>query len=219
MDIRNQDANKSNDNFNILNEVTRKAVHLSVLLIPIGYHVLKFPLSLIQMCLLGVLCFFVPMEIYRLKINPNMWINFITRPSEKKEPANYVITTAIWLLIILGVEVFYSIIIAELALVATVLGDSIAAIIGKGIGTHRLPFTSKKTIEGYISGLIGTYIIGVVFLLTINEFSLLFPLLPTIAWGVFDFFEDLPWYFADNIFHPLITLLLASLLSLFGLRI
>jgi len=219
MDIKNQDVKNPSENFNILNEITRKAVHLSVLLIPIGYHILKFPLDFIQMCLLGALCFFVPMEIYRLKINPDTWINYITRPSEKNEPANYVLTTAIWLLVLLGVDVFYSIIIAELALIATVLGDSIAAIVGKGIGTHRLPFTQKKTIEGYISGLLGTYIIGAVFLLTINEFSLYFPLLPTIAWGVFDFFEDLPWYFADNIFHPLVTLVLAFLLSLLKIKV
>ena len=219
MVTENQDTENSDENFHLLNEISRKAVHLSVLLIPIGYHVLKFSLSLIQTCLLGVVCLFIPMEIYRLKFNPNTWINYITRPSEKKEPANYVITTAIWLLIILGAEIFYSIIIAELALVATVLGDSIAAIVGKGLGKHKLPFTSKKTIEGYISGLFGTYIIGVLFLLAINEFSLFFPLIPTVAWGSFDFIEDLPWYFADNIFHPLITVFLAIFLSLLGIKI
>ena len=54
-------------------------------------------------------------------------------------------------------------IIAELALVATVLGDSAAALIGKGLGKHRLPFTVRKTIEGYIGGLLFTYVIGLLF--------------------------------------------------------
>ncbi len=206
--------------FNFLNELGRKAVHLSVLIIPFAYHVLQIDLWFIQLSLFGVLCFFIPMEYYRLKINPSTWLNFITRESEKNYPANYLPSTLIWLLVLLGVGNFYSMIIAELALVATVLGDSAAALIGKGLGKHRLPYTTSKTIEGYIGGLLSTYVIGLIFLFIIGVQGsdlFIFPLLPTSAIAIFDFFEDLPFWAADNLFHPLITLIFGYILSLLNL--
>ena len=160
------------------------------------------------------------MEYYRLKINPSTWLNFITRESEKKYLANYLPSTLIWLIVLLGVGHLYSMIIAELALVATVLGDSAAALIGKGLGKHRLPFTIRKTIEGYIGGLLFTYVIGLVFLFIIGvQGSDLFivPLLPTAAIAIFDFFEDLPFWAADNLFHPLITLIFSYIFTLLHL--
>jgi dolichol kinase len=201
--------------FNFLNELVRKSVHLSVIIIPFAYHVLLFPLWFIQLALLGVLLFFLPMELYRLKINPKTWINFITREAEKDEPANYILTTLIWLLVLLGVDWFYPIQIAELALVATVLGDSAAALIGRGLGKHPLPFTKEKTLEGYIGGVTFTYIFGFLFLMIIGmtgSLLLLLPILPAIVIAFFDFFEDLPFWAADNLFHPLITLILAFFL-------
>ena len=200
--------------FNFLNELVRKSVHLSVLVIPFGYHVLKIELWFIRLALLGVLIFFVPMELYRLKINPKTWLNYITREAEKDEPANYILTTLIWLIVLLGVEWLYPMEIAELALVATVLGDSAAALIGRGIGKHRLPYTEGKTIEGYIGGVIFTYLIGWIFLFLIGSVSYFLPILPAVTIAFFDFFEDLPFWAADNLFHPLITLGLAYLLIL-----
>ncbi|MHA1976828.1 MAG: diacylglycerol/polyprenol kinase family protein [Candidatus Hodarchaeales archaeon] len=203
-----------NHEFNFLNELGRKAVHLSVLIIPFSFHVLKIELWFIQLSLFGVLCFFVPMELYRLKVNPKTWLNFITREAEKEEIANYIPSTMIWLVVLLGVDWFYSMEIAELALVATVLGDSVAALIGRGVGQQRLPFTKKKTIEGYLGGVISTYLFGFAFLYIIGMPSLVLPLLPTLAIAIFDFFEDLPYWAADNLFHPLITLFLAYILIL-----
>ncbi len=206
--------------FNFLNELGRKAVHLSVLIIPFVFHVLQIKLWFIQLSIFGALCFFIPMEFYRLRINPSTWLNFITRESEKEGFANYLPSTLIWLIVLLGVGYFYSMIIAELALVATVLGDSAAALIGRGLGKHRLPFTQGKTIEGYIGGLAFTYISGFIFLFIIGvQGSDLFivPLLPTIAVAIFDFFEDLPFWAADNLFHPLITLILGYILTLLNL--
>ncbi|MHA1994746.1 MAG: diacylglycerol/polyprenol kinase family protein [Candidatus Hodarchaeales archaeon] len=206
-----------NNEFNFLNELGRKAVHLTVLIIPFSYHVLKIKLWFIQLSLFGVLCFFIPMELYRLKVNPRTWLNYITREAEKDEVANYIPSTLIWLAVLLGVYWFYSMEVAELALVATVLGDSAAALIGKGLGQHRLPFTKEKTIEGYLGGVVFTYIFGFAFLSIIGMPSLLLPLLPTVAIAFFDFFEDLPFWAADNLFHPLITLILAYILVLMGI--
>ena len=199
-----------------LNELVRKSVHLTVFAVPLAYHWLNLKLWFIQLVLLLIVCvWFIPMEIYRLKINPNTWVNYITRSAEKEGVANYVLSAVIWLIVLLGVSFkLYAIEIAELALVATVMGDSAAAIIGRGIGRKQLPFTKRKTVEGYIAGIVGTYLIGFGFLFAIGEPNLFLPILPTIALGVFDFFEDLPWYFADNIFHPLITLLLAIILRI-----
>ncbi len=206
-----------NQEFHFLNELGRKAVHLSVLIIPFSYHVLNIELWFIQLSLFGVLCFFLPMELYRLKINPRTWINYITREAEKDEPANYILTTLTWLIVLLGVYWFYSMEVAELALVATVLGDSAAALIGRGVGQHRLPFTRDKTVEGYFGGVFFTYLFGFVFLYLIGSPSFVLPLLPAITVAIFDFFEDLPYWAADNLFHPLITLLFAYVLTLIGI--
>lgn len=206
-----------NHEFNFLNELGRKAVHLTVLIIPFSYHVLKIELWFIILSLFGVLCFFIPMELYRLKVNPRTWLNFITREAEKDEVANYIPSTLIWLAVLLGVYWFYSMEIAELALLATVLGDSAAALIGKGVGQHRLPLTKEKTIEGYLGGVVFTYIIGFAFLYIIGMPSLILPLLPAVAIAIFDFFEDLPYWAADNLFHPLITLALAYISIILGI--
>ncbi|MFX0085070.1 MAG: hypothetical protein ACFFAU_05290 [Candidatus Hodarchaeota archaeon] len=197
------------------NELGRKSVHLSVFGVPLAYHWLKIPLWFIQLALLLTVCvWFIPMEIYRLRINPNTWVNYITRSTEKEGIANYLITTLVWFIVLLGVSLeFYIIEIAELALVATVMGDSAAAVIGRGIGKINLPFTKRKSVEGYIAGILVTYLVGLGFLYIIGLPDIFLPLLPTVAWGFFDFFEDLPWYFADNIFHPLITLILAIALK------
>lgn len=209
----------STDDFSFINELGRKAVHLVVLAIPVAYHWLQFEILIIQLTLLGALIVFLPLEFYRLKINPSTWINYITRQSEKNEPANYILTTATWFFVMLGVNVFYSMELAEIAIVASHLGDSAAALIGSGIGRVRLPLTKKKTVEGYFSGLIGTYFFGFVFLLIFAVPSLLLPLIPTIMVGIFDFFEDLPFWAADNIFHPVLTVLLASILNIAGISI
>ncbi|MFX0205739.1 MAG: phosphatidate cytidylyltransferase [Candidatus Hodarchaeota archaeon] len=201
------------DDFSFINELGRKAVHLSVLAIPLAYHWMQIKLWFIQFALLAIVLFFIPLEIYRLKINPSTWINYITRQSEKKEPANYILTTAVWLIALLGVNFLYSMEIAELAIIATHLGDSVAALLGRGIGRKQLPFTKQKTVEGYFAGIVGTYIIGFSFLLIVGIPSFFLPILPTIAIAIFDFFEDLPFWAADNLFHPMLTLILAIILD------
>ncbi|MFX0171229.1 MAG: diacylglycerol/polyprenol kinase family protein [Candidatus Hodarchaeota archaeon] len=201
------------DDFSFINELGRKAVHLSVLAIPLAYHWMQIALWFIQLSLLAIVLFFIPLEVYRLKINPSTWINYITRQSEKNEPANYILTATVWLIALLGVNFLYSMEIAEMAIIATHLGDSIAALLGRGIGRKRLPFTKKKTIEGYLAGIFGTYIVGFLFLLIIGVPSFILPILPTIVIAIFDFFEDLPFWAADNLFHPMLTLILAIILD------
>ncbi|MFX0052671.1 MAG: hypothetical protein ACFE8U_15440, partial [Candidatus Hermodarchaeota archaeon] len=75
------------------------------------------------------------------------------------------------------------------------------------------PFTKKKTIEGYLAGIFGTYIVGFLFLLIIGVPSFILPILPTIVIAIFDFFEDLPFWAADNLFHPMLTLIFAIILD------
>jgi dolichol kinase len=201
------------DDFRFINELGRKAVHLTVLAIPLAYHWIHIELWFIQLSLLAIVLFFIPLEVYRLKINPSTWINYITRQSEKNEPANYILTATVWLIALLGVDFLYSMEIAEMAIIATHLGDSIAALLGRGIGRKRLPFTKKKTIEGYLAGIFGTYIVGFLFLLIIGVPSFILPILPTIVIAIFDFFEDLPFWAADNLFHPMLTLILVIILD------
>jgi len=222
---------QSSDEFKFLNEVGRKAVHLSVWTIPLAYHLIMPALGLssdtslfiIQISLLGFLCFFVPLEVYRIKFNPNTWINHFTRSSEKDRPANYILTAAVWLVLLLGVNFFYEMEVVELVLITTVMGDSAAALVGKGIGRVRLPLTEEKTIEGFIAGILTNYLIGLCFLVLVwlnlsssyqVWFIYILPLIPTIVWGLLDFFEDLPWYLADNLFNPPLATIVIALLEL-----
>lgn len=207
---------QTRSDFKFLNELGRKSVHLFVLIIPLSYHWLNIELWVIQLALLATLVVFIPLEIYRLKINPNFWLNYLTRQAEKSEPANYVLVSIAWFVILLGVNAFYTIEMAEMAIVATHLGDSLAALVGRGIGKKRLPLTESKTIEGYIAGVLGTYGVGWAFLLWVGLPSLLLPVLPALAVGLFDFFEDLPWYASDNLIHPGITVIAISLLVPFA---
>ncbi|MFX0051730.1 MAG: hypothetical protein ACFE8U_10620, partial [Candidatus Hermodarchaeota archaeon] len=100
--MENQD--QTPDDFSFFNELGRKAVHLSVLAIPLAYHWIKIDLWFIQLSLLAIVLFFIPLEVYRLKINPSTWINYITRQSEKNEPANYILTATVWIIALLGVD-------------------------------------------------------------------------------------------------------------------
>ncbi|MHA2246558.1 MAG: diacylglycerol/polyprenol kinase family protein [Candidatus Hodarchaeales archaeon] len=224
------DETKRNDpeEFNFFNELVRKTVHLSVWIIPLAYHWLKLDLWFIQLALAGSLFILIPLEFYRVKINPNSWIQayvykYITRASEKEGPANYILTTTIWLVLLLGVGVefagetwngFYSMEIAELVLVTTVMGDSAAALMGKAVGRMRLPLTKNKTVEGFMGGMITCYLIGFVFLSLVSLPPILLPLIPTIVWCCFDFFEDLPWYLADNLFSPTIAAVIIAVLEI-----
>jgi dolichol kinase len=220
---------QSSDEFRFYNELGRKAIHLSVWAIPLAYHII-FPaldlssatsLFIIQISLFGFLCFFVPLEVYRIKLNPNTWI------TEKERPANYIFTAAVWLVLLLGVKFFYEMEVVELVLITTVMGDSAAALVGKGIGRTRLPLTEEKTIEGFIAGILTNYLIGLCFLVLVwvnlsSSYQLWFiyilPLIPTIVWGLLDFFEDLPWYLADNLFNPpLATLFIIVLVLILSL--
>ncbi|MFW9854540.1 MAG: diacylglycerol/polyprenol kinase family protein [Candidatus Thorarchaeota archaeon] len=208
---------KTSSDFNFFNELSRKSVHLFVLIIPLAYHVLNFELWIIQLGLLATLLVFIPLEFYRLRINPDFWLNYLTRQAEKTEPANYVLVSIVWFLILLGVNFFYSIEMAEMAIVATHLGDSLAALVGRGLGKNRLPLTEGKTIEGYIAGVIGTYTVGWIFLLWLGIPSLLLPVVPALAVGLFDFFENLPFWAADNLIHPWVTVLVIFAFDMIGI--
>jgi dolichol kinase len=203
--------------FNFLNELGRKSVHLFVLIIPLAYHWLNIELWVIQFALLATLVVFIPLEFYRLKINPDFWLNYLTRQAEKTEPANYVLVSIAWFVILLGVNTLYSIEMAEMSMVATHLGDSLAALVGRGIGKYRLPLTKGKTIEGYVAGILGTYGVGLIFLIWLGIPSLLLPVLPALAVGFFDFFEDLPFWAADNLIHPGITVVIIFIFDSIGI--
>jgi dolichol kinase len=219
------DKNHDSEEFKFLNELGRKSIHITVWAIPLAYHLvmpglgisLNDALLIIRLALLGFFCLFIPLEIYRIKFNPNTWINHFTRASEKDGPANYILTATVWLVLLLGVNVFYEMEVAELVLITTVMGDSAAALIGKGIGRNKLPLTDRKTIEGFLAGLITNYAFGFGFLLVVWDLCLptiILPIIPTIVWGLFDFLEDLPWYLADNLFTPPIAAIIIALLEL-----
>jgi len=193
-------------------ELERKSSHLVVLIFPVSLHCLHLKLGLIQLVLLISVITILFIELYRIRINKNFFINRFTRDKEKTEIAVYLYNTTIWFLIFLSAN-YYDFAIAELAILSTHLGDGAAAIIGKSVGKYRLILTKHKTWEGFFAGVIVTLFTGGIFLLTIGYMDKLWwVIIPGCVVGILDFFEGLPTWAGDNILNPLVSL--AILLTL-----
>jgi dolichol kinase len=79
-------------------------------------------------------------------------------------------------------------------LIAT-LSDAAAALIGRGLGKHKVkcPNSSEKTIEGFIAGVVLSYIIGLIFV------GPIYAIIGAIIFFLTDYF---PTVTADNILNP-----------------
>ncbi|MFW9824477.1 MAG: diacylglycerol/polyprenol kinase family protein [Candidatus Thorarchaeota archaeon] len=99
-------------------------------------------------------------------------------------------------------------ILASVALITTG-ADAAACLIGKKYGTHKLRKDSNKTIEGFITGGVSTFLI-VLLMLTIYHVWMLVSLVKiflmaivsTVLFLFVDFFET---HISDNILNPILT--------------
>ena len=51
--------------------------------------------------------------------------------------------------------------IAVISMLVSALGDAAAALVGMRFGTHHMPFTEKKSLEGLFAGFSVTFIVAV----------------------------------------------------------
>jgi len=175
-------------------ELVRKGIHLFALVIPVGYYLVPFPISI---SVLGF-CAAVSLAIDISRFNNwPLWrllssvLTPIIRDHEIKggfTGASYILSTSAVTIALFPKE------IAIAAITFIIVGDIAAALVGRTWGRHRL--VGKKSVEGSLACLMSLILI-----------SFFIPGLPTLA-GIFGAFtatvaEALSIRIDDNLTVPL----------------
>ena len=141
-------------------ELWRKATHLGAMVIPGGYYLLA--LSKIQMLaiMVPVTLLMVLIDISRLR-NWRFWNRFACRIGGKmvrdhETAGDFTGATYILLSVCLTVAM-YSKPVAVAALLFIIVGDTLAALVGRKFGRHRF---GRKTVEGSLGCLAGTLLVA-----------------------------------------------------------
>jgi dolichol kinase len=213
--ISNQKFSPSAQPQSLSREMARKAFHSFVLSIPIGHHIFWVPLGIVVLVFAFILLLYIPIELARLRM-PNFILNRVVRKSEEDKIANYIPTTIVWFGLTLGAYLnVYPFEYAEAAIIATVIGDAAAAIVGKSFGTHQLIFTEKKTVEGAIAGFLVTWIVSSTFLALVQiDFAPILGLGIALVFLLTDLRENPPTdLLCDNILNPILGTIVVTLVA------
>ena len=181
-----------------INELFRKAIHISNIIIPFGYlYIFQDKIEmLVILSFFLILCFFI--ELARKKndnvlIFFNNYFRFMMRENEKEGA----LTGATWVFVgalftILLIPAPFSI----LSLLFLSVGDTFAALIGMQFPYLKL---GEKTLSGSIAGFIACLISGLIIDIHISNDVLIF--------GAFMamFIEIMPLSFDDNVTIPIFS--------------
>ncbi|HZI89799.1 MAG TPA: hypothetical protein VFD83_05040 [Candidatus Polarisedimenticolia bacterium] len=141
-------------------ELKRKAIHLASLSIPIAYYLSPPTWGRIwERALLASVILSLAIEVFRLH-NPrirNIFRHFFGEIVRNHEDASLLGSTYLLIAMLLTLHLFEKP-VAVLALAFLVLGDTVAAIVGKSIGTHRL--LGGKTIEGTVACFVMCFVLS-----------------------------------------------------------
>jgi len=143
----------------MFNEIKRKLFHLVGLAIPIGYYIINDK-SKALIIMVMVTAIYFTFEILR-RINPKFEklfiLNFadIMRPEERKT----ITATGFYLLSSILTIALFSKTVAIISLLFLILGDSNAALVGKGWGRIKI---LSKTLEGSLACFITCFLIAFV---------------------------------------------------------
>jgi dolichol kinase len=187
-------------------ELMRKATHMGALVIPVGYYILRLDKTEMLMIMVPITVLMILIDVSRLR-QWLFWRAFagkIISPIIRHHEMSGDFTGATYILLSVCLTVaLYDKPIAMAALAFVIVGDSLAAVVGRRIGRHKL---ANKSIEGSLGCLAGTAVVAV-----------LVPDLPLMA-GLFGAVtattvEALPWHIDDNITVPILSGLLMTLFS------
>jgi dolichol kinase len=132
-------------------ELKRKAIHLASLTIPIAYYLSPRSWTRTwERILLASVILSLAIEVFRLH-NPrirNVFRHFFGELLRNHEEASLLGSTYLLIAVLLTLHLFDKP-VAVLALGFLILGDTVAAIVGKSIGKHRL--LGGKTVEGSLA--------------------------------------------------------------------
>ena len=188
----------------LLQEISKKAIHIIILIALIGYAIIEnqFSQQTALMALVALLMLFILLEYFRLELN---WkIPFFSQFIRSKERDRmfgvvYFLSATIICLAVFDFR------IALAALLMTVFGDMLAAIVGKKYGTTLL--FRNKTAVGSITELVVNLIVGFAVLINFTNVYviLVMALTATIVEIVVDELDD-------NLLVPLISGFIGQLL-------
>ena len=138
-------------------ELKRKAIHLGSLAIPIGYYASPAAWSRTwERTLLAAVIVSLAIEVFRLN-HPrtrNVFRHFFGGLLRDHEEASLLGSTYLLIAVLLTLHLFEKQ-VAVLALSFLIIGDTVAAIVGKWIG--RITVFGGKTLEGTVSCLVTCY--------------------------------------------------------------
>lgn len=201
------------DNISYTAELQRKGIHLCSLLIPLGAWFLpRLETVLILVAMLFVSVLF---DLERSRPGPagrliNHWLGFMIRPHEREARGNSVpLAGSTWML--LSAVITFAIFpkpIAVAAFAMLILCDTVAALVGRRLGTIRFGPKGKS-----VEGTAAFFAMGVAVVAVVPGI----PLWIGIAGAaVAATAEALPWDWDDNLTVPLLSGLAMSLLMLAG---
>jgi len=137
-------------------EIGRKAVHVSAILIPIGYYVLAEPLGRSILIILTVVSFLIDgLRLNQPRVRTFFFL-FFGRLVRDHERYNLLGATYLLLSSLICVYAFEKP-VAVAALAFLILGDTVAALVGKSIGRVRV---FGKTVEGSAACFAACLVVG-----------------------------------------------------------
>jgi dolichol kinase len=187
-------------------ELARKLTHLGALSIPAGYYSLGLSKLAALAILIPIFLFVLAVDISRLR-NRGLWRSFIGQAfkamiRKHEQMGDFTGATYILLAACCTIALFDKpVAIAALAFI--IVGDSLAAIIGRRFGRHRY---GHKSLEGSLACLAGTVLVALVTPHLAVPVGLLGALAATV-------FEAFPLGTDDNVTVPILSGLVMSLMQ------
>ncbi|MDR1260034.1 MAG: hypothetical protein LBJ68_01480 [Endomicrobium sp.] len=184
-------------------EIKRKGIHFATLLYVLGYWYFSKTIVISGLILLiAVIAFLEFLRFKIIKLNNFFKTNFkgYYRNEETNKVSGLIGTLSGALLTILMFSNRHIVLASFLYLV---FGDSLAALVGKSFGKHRIIFT-KKTLEGTLACFFACFFIGIFI------FNLQFAFIGAIISAIV---EAIPWKINDNFWMQILNALFLTLLS------
>lgn len=193
------EKNSEQNQISFRSELIRKATHMGALIFPAGYYLLGLSHSTMLKIMIPLAAFMILIDISRLR-QWRFWTGFAYHIGGKiirghEYAGDFTGATYILVTVCLTVALF-SKPIAIAALAFIVIGDTLAALIGRKLGRHK--FANGKSLEGSLGCFLGTLI--VVLLAPNLAFSVLL-----IGAVVATVVEALPLGIDDNVTVPLLS--------------
>ncbi len=190
---------ESEDQISFLQEVERKATHMFALVIPAGYQILGLSKGDMLTIMVPIAIFTIAVDISRLR-NGWLWrtifrhvFGHMIRSHEQN--GDFTGATYIFISVVAAVALFTKP-IAVAALSFIIVGDTLAALVGRRLGKHK--FIRAKTVEGTTACLIGTVLVA----LLVPDLALSVGLTGAVVAALI---EAMPLGLDDNVSVPLIA--------------